>query len=92
VLFNSVDVLFTIVALKGGATEVNIVMEQVLALGVPQFLFVKLVVVNLMILFVGSIGRRYVVGRMGLSIVVVVYALLTCYHLVNLGLPCMTGS
>ena len=91
-LFNSADTFFTVLALEKGATEFNVLMAFILELSMLHFLFVKLIIVNIMILFVGLIGRRYPLGRMGLSIAVSAYALLTCYHLVNLSLLYLTGN
>ena len=90
-LFNSVDTFCTLVAIDNGATEFNIIMAAVLAYGVLYFLFVKLIAVNMLILFVGLVGQRYWVGRMGLSVVVWIYALLTCYHFINLSRPFLTA-
>lgn len=83
-LLNSVDTHCTLVAVEYGATELNAIMAVVLAHGVLYFLLVKLVAVNILILFVGVIGQRYEVGRMGMSVTVWAYTFLTCYHAVNL--------
>jgi len=85
-LFNSVDAYCTLVALDNGAEEMNAIMAHALAKGILYFLFIKLLVVNVLILFVGVIGQHYRVGRIGLNIAVWAYALLTCYHLLNLSL------
>jgi hypothetical protein len=91
-LFQSADAFFTVVALSNGAIESNLAMNELLKWGFSYFLFYKLIAANLMILFIGFVGRRYLVGRIGLSFVVSVYALLTCYHLVTLGTVFLIGS
>ena len=91
-LLNSADVFFTMLALEKGAVEFNPVMGEVLKLGSFHFLFYKLIIANVLIVFIGLVGRRYPTGRIGLSIAVCAYTLLTCYHLLNLSLVYLTGS
>ena len=91
-VFQSADAFFTILALNKGATEFNFVMNELLKFGFVYFLFYKLIVTNLLILFIGLVGRRYETGRIGLSIAVLAYTILTCYHLLTLSLAYLTAS
>jgi len=91
-LLNSADAFFTSLAIDYGVAEANPVMAAILKLGITWFLFNKLIIVNLLILFVGLIGKDYRIGRMGMVLVSCVYTLLTMYHLVNLSHLYMTGN
>lgn len=90
-LLNSADAFFTSLALDFGVAEANPIMAATLKVGMTCFLFNKLIVVNLLILFLGLIGKNYYVGRKGIVFVACVYTLLTIYHMVNLSQLLMTG-
>jgi hypothetical protein len=92
ILLNSADTFFTTVALGHGVEEFNPFVAAVLNLGLIWFVFNKLILINLMILFVGLVGRDYRVGRIGMVIAAWTYTLLTIYHMVNLSLLFMTGK
>ena len=83
-LLNSADAFFTSLALDFGVAEANPIMAATLKLGMTWFLFNKLIIVNLLILFLGSIGKDYHVGRRGLVFVACIYTVLTLYHMINL--------
>lgn len=83
-LLNSADAFFTSLAIDLGVAEANPIMASVLKLGMTWFLFYKLVIVDMLILFVGLIGRNYIIGRMGMGLMACTYSLLIIYHIVSL--------
>jgi hypothetical protein len=84
VLLNCADAVFTSLAIDLGVDEANPVMATVLKFGMTWFLFNKIIIINLMVLFVGLIGRKYPIGRMGMALIASVYTILTIYHMGNL--------
>lgn len=92
VLLNSADAVFTSLAIDLGVAEANPVMAAILKLGMTWFLFNKLIVVNLMIMFLGLVGRDYSIGRIGMVMVTCIYSLLSIYHLANLSHLLLTGN
>jgi hypothetical protein len=84
VLLNCADAVFTSLAIDLGVDEANPVMATVLKFGMTWFLFNKIIIINLMVLFVGLIGRNYRVGRLGIALIAYVYTFLTIYHMGNL--------
>ena len=91
-LLNSADTFFTSLALDYGASELNPIMAATLQVGMSCFLFSKLIVANLLILFVGLVGRKYSIGRNGMMFLCFVYSLLCVYHLLNLSHLAMIGT
>lgn len=89
--FNTADALFTVFALGGGAIEMNPIVGLVLNMGLPWFLFYKLVIVNLLVVFV-ALQRKYSLSGMGLKLVAWAYFLITLWHVTNLQAAWMTDS
>ena len=84
ILLNSADTVLTSLALDLGISELNPLVAVVLNVGMIYFLFIKLLVVNLLILFLGLVGSQYRVGRVGMVLIAAVYSILIFYHLISL--------
>lgn len=91
VLLNSADTFLTSLALDLGATEFNPIVAVVLNEGMTWFLFYKLILTNLMIVFVGFFSQKHHISEVGLRIGACVYSILTLWHLGNLVLMFTTG-
>lgn len=83
--FNTADALFTAFALNGGASEINPLVELILNLGLWWFLFYKLIVINLLIVFV-ALQRQHTLSVIGLKLITIAYFFITLWHFVNLKL------
>ena len=92
ILLNSADTLFTSLALTQGVSEFNPIMAAVLNVGMGWFIFNKLVLINVLILFLGYSGRAFRIGQLGILVTTCTYTILAIYHLINLSLLTLTSN
>lgn len=82
ILLNLLDATFTIAYIEAGlAVEANPLMDALLQLGVPLFAAVKLLGVGFAVAFLLVASERYLVARVGLVTMALVYFALVLYHL-----------
>lgn len=91
-LLNTGDAVGTYFAVTHGASEMNPVMAAIIKLGMGLFFIDKLLIVNFLILSVGLVSKRYLIGRAGLMVASLVYAVLILWHVLNLCILFMTNS
>ncbi len=90
VLLNLLDAWFTLLFLAHGGQELNPFVDEILKIGPEVFILFKTLGIGICTAFL-TITKNFRAARIGMTVVLVGYSLLLCWHLVLLGVLLSQG-